>query len=185
MLDLESFTYLSRALESDLSPLVILASNRGVVSPRGSSLGNETNIPPSPHGIPPDLLSRLLIIPTFPYERPEIGAIISARSKIESVSLTDEAKDLLVTIGATVSLRYAVGLLGPSAVLSKIAGKVALGTGQMRADQQSSATDPSKSAPTQKSVVRIGADEVKEARDLFWDAGRSAEASAVGSGWLF
>ncbi len=61
MLDLEAFTFLNRALESPLSPLVILASNRGNTHIRGGA-----NLPPSAHGIPSDLLARLLIIPTHP-----------------------------------------------------------------------------------------------------------------------
>lgn len=34
MLDLECFTYLNRALESSLSPIVVLATNRGVCTIR-------------------------------------------------------------------------------------------------------------------------------------------------------
>ena len=30
MLDLESFSFLNRALESDMAPLLIMASNRGL-----------------------------------------------------------------------------------------------------------------------------------------------------------
>ena len=34
MLDLESFTYLSRAMESPLAPIIVLATNRGVSTVR-------------------------------------------------------------------------------------------------------------------------------------------------------
>lgn len=34
MLDIESFTYLNRALESTLAPVVILATNRGMCTVR-------------------------------------------------------------------------------------------------------------------------------------------------------
>jgi len=34
MLDIECFTYLNRALESSLSPIVIFATNRGMCSIR-------------------------------------------------------------------------------------------------------------------------------------------------------
>lgn len=34
MLDLECFTYLNRALESSLSPIVVLATNRGICTIR-------------------------------------------------------------------------------------------------------------------------------------------------------
>ncbi len=37
MLDLECFTYLNRALESALAPIVVFATNRGVTQARGPS----------------------------------------------------------------------------------------------------------------------------------------------------
>ena len=36
MLDIECFTYLNRALESSLSPIVIFATNRGMATIRGT-----------------------------------------------------------------------------------------------------------------------------------------------------
>jgi RuvB-like protein 1 (pontin 52) len=60
MLDIECFTFLNKALESKLSPIVILATNRGSSFIRGTELV-------SPHGIPVDLLDRLLIVKTLPY----------------------------------------------------------------------------------------------------------------------
>ena len=70
MLDIECFTYLNRALESRISPIVILASNRGMCTIRG------TEDIVAAHGIPPDLLARLLIIPTNAYDADEIKRII-------------------------------------------------------------------------------------------------------------
>ncbi|KAJ2122400.1 RuvB ATP-dependent DNA helicase pontin, partial [Coemansia sp. RSA 788] len=55
MLDIECFTYLNRALESNISPIVVLASNRGLCAIRG------TEDQRAPHGIPRDLLDRMLI----------------------------------------------------------------------------------------------------------------------------
>lgn len=174
MLDLESFTYLARALESPLSPLVILASNRGLVSPRTSADSAfsqpDGDLPPSPHGLPSDLLSRCLIVPTFPYAPPEIRSILATRARIEGVQLADPALDELADIGAAVSLRYAVGLIGPAAVLGRVAGKTVLGSGQM--------------GEKEKSVVTVGVEEVREAKDLFWDAGRSAQAVGNTAGWI-
>ena len=37
MLDLECFAFLNRALESDTAPVVILATNRGIVKIRGTN----------------------------------------------------------------------------------------------------------------------------------------------------
>jgi RuvB-like protein 1 len=51
MLDIECFTFLNRALESTLAPIVILATNRGMSSIKGTDII-------SPHGIPVDLLDR-------------------------------------------------------------------------------------------------------------------------------
>ena len=60
MLDIECFTFLNKALESKLSPIVILATNRGTSTIRGTKIV-------SPHGIPVDLLDRILIVKTLPY----------------------------------------------------------------------------------------------------------------------
>jgi len=40
MLDIECFTYLNRALESTLAPIVIFATNRGVCSARYTGMHN-------------------------------------------------------------------------------------------------------------------------------------------------
>lgn len=37
MLDIECFSYLNRALENDLAPIVIMASNRGITTIRGTN----------------------------------------------------------------------------------------------------------------------------------------------------
>lgn len=60
MLDIECFSFLNRALENDKAPIVILATNRGVTQIRGTNYK-------SPHGIPIDLLDRLVIIHTETY----------------------------------------------------------------------------------------------------------------------
>ncbi|CAM9362762.1 unnamed protein product, partial [Discosporangium mesarthrocarpum] len=65
MLDIECFTYLNRALESSLSPIVIFATNRGVCTIRGTDIV-------APHGVPVDLLDRMLIIRTMPYDLKEM-----------------------------------------------------------------------------------------------------------------
>merc|ERR1712036_207004 len=60
MLDIECFTFLNRALESTLAPIVVLATNRGMCQIRGTEVT-------APHGIPVDLLDRVMIIRTMPY----------------------------------------------------------------------------------------------------------------------
>ncbi|MFH4984998.1 hypothetical protein AB6A40_011707 [Gnathostoma spinigerum] len=53
MLDLECFCFLNRAIESDLSPILVMATNRGHENIRGTQLI-------SPHGVPIDLLDRFV-----------------------------------------------------------------------------------------------------------------------------
>src|SRR5437667_3768960 len=72
MLDIECFSFLNRALEDELAPIVIMASNRGITRIRGTKYK-------SPHGIPIDLLDRMLIISTEPYSEEEIRLIITTR----------------------------------------------------------------------------------------------------------
>jgi len=104
MLDIECFSFLNRALESDLAPLVIMASNRGVTRIRGTN--NK-----SPHGIPLDLLDRMLIVQTKKYGMEEIREILNIRCKEEEVNIKDEALNVLTRIGDETSLRYAINLI--------------------------------------------------------------------------
>jgi RuvB-like protein 2 len=72
MLDIECFSFLNRALENELAPIVIMASNRGMSRIRGTKFR-------SPHGLPVDLLDRVLIISTKSYEAEDIEQIIKIR----------------------------------------------------------------------------------------------------------
>ena len=78
MLDIECFTYLNRALESTLAPIVIFATNRGICKIRGTEIL-------SPHGVPVDLLDRLLIIRTHIYDAREIKKILSIRATVSEL----------------------------------------------------------------------------------------------------
>ena len=117
MLDLECFTYLNRALESTLSPIVVCATNRGVTTIRGS---HNTK---APHGIPVDLLDRMLIIPTQPYTIQEMVHICQLRANTEGLELADEAYQQLGAIGARTSLRYAVQMLTPAKLIAETQGR--------------------------------------------------------------
>ncbi|KAH6666471.1 putative AAA family ATPase pontin [Plectosphaerella plurivora] len=108
MLDVECFTYLNRALESAISPIVVLASNRGMATLRG------TDDIVAAHGIPSDFLARLLIIPTTPYQADEIKRIVRLRATIEGVPITDAAIDKIAEHGVRISLRYCLQLLTPA-----------------------------------------------------------------------
>jgi RuvB-like protein 2 len=104
MLDIECFSFLNRALEAESAPVVIMATNRGITNIRGTDYK-------SPHGIPLDLLDRMLIISTTPYTQREIRKILDIRAEEEDVEMTDEAKDLLTKIGTESTLRYAIHLI--------------------------------------------------------------------------
>ena len=115
MLDMEIFTYLNRALESSIAPIVVLASNRGLTT-------EDLMMESSSSRMPPDLIDRLLIVRTLPYNQEEIKTIIGKRASLEGLTLTDDALKLSKQ-GLTTSLRYAVQLLTPAGVLSTTAGR--------------------------------------------------------------
>lgn len=98
MLDIECFTFLNRALESTLAPIVILATNRGISTIRGTDIV-------SPHGIPLDLLDRLLIIRTSNYNLEDLIKILAIRATTENIKLTADALAHLGTVGNKTSLR--------------------------------------------------------------------------------
>eukprot|EP01026_Neomeris_dumetosa_P082318 TRINITY_DN9389_c0_g1_i3.p1 TRINITY_DN9389_c0_g1~~TRINITY_DN9389_c0_g1_i3.p1 ORF type:complete len:316 (-),score=58.92 TRINITY_DN9389_c0_g1_i3:116-1042(-) len=110
MLDVECFSFLNRALESDTAPILIIATNRGITKIRGTNYK-------SPHGIPIDLLDRLLIISTSPYSEQEIHQILEIRCEEEDVEIADDAKELLAKIGHETSLRYAIQLITAAAIV--------------------------------------------------------------------
>jgi len=148
MLDIECFTFLNRALESTLSPIVVFATNRGVCQIRGTDIM-------SPHGIPVDLLDRMLIIRTMPYSLEEMVQIISIRAETESIEVADEALVAMGEIGAKTSLRYAVQLLTPAKIIAETSGR--------------------------EKITDIDVEEIDE---LFYDAKASAKLLAKSEGYL-
>lgn len=149
MLDIEVFTYLNRALESTISPIVVLASNRGLTTVRG------TEDIKAPHGIPPDLVDRLLIVRTMPYNADEIRTIIEKRSILEGSPATPAALDKLAVHGVKTSLRYALQLLAPAYIIAKANGR-----------------------------AEIDVSDIAEVEELFFDAKRSTSVLASSSGFL-
>uniref|UniRef100_A0A2N9FG24 RuvB-like helicase n=1 Tax=Fagus sylvatica TaxID=28930 RepID=A0A2N9FG24_FAGSY len=170
MMDMECFSYLNRALESSLSPIVIFATNRGfcnvssgeeilvgvskiargmgrfgsvtigrdlgvkglvwqqlgewqlcqiglVVLTDFGSIGTDMNCP---HGIPIDLLDRLVIIRTQTYDVADMIQILAIRSSVENLVIDDESLAYLGDICQRASLRHAVQLLSPSSIVAKI-----------------------------------------------------------------
>merc|ERR1712167_216279 len=107
MLDIECFSFLNRALESDMAPVLVVATNRGITKIRGTDYE-------SPHGLPVDLLDRLLIITTEPYNADDIKKILQIRCEEEDVEMTDDALSLLTRIGQDTTLRYAIHMITAS-----------------------------------------------------------------------
>lgn len=138
MLDIECFSFLNRALENDMAPIVIMASNRGIATIRGTNYK-------SPHGIPIDLLDRLLIVPTEPYTPVEIRHILETRCSEEDISIENNALDLLTTIAGDTSLRYAIHLITTSSLIS-----------------------------TKHKALKVTMADIKRAYELFLDTERSA-----------
>lgn len=119
LLDIECFAYLNRALESNLAPIVIFATNRGMTEISGTDMR-------APHGIPIDLLDRCMIIRTVPYSMEEIAVIIQIRAKVEGIVLKEDDDSVvtaLVEVASRTSLRYATQLLTPASILSSVKGQ--------------------------------------------------------------
>jgi RuvB-like protein 1 (pontin 52) len=148
MLDIECFTFLNRALESSLSPIVVFATNRGVCTIRGTDVL-------APHGVPVDLLDRMLIIRTMPYSLEEMMQIISIRAETESLEVEEEALATMGEVGAKTSLRYAVQMLTPARIMAQSAGR-----------------------------ETISAVDVEEISEMFMDAKGSAKILASSEGYL-
>lgn len=139
MLDMECFSFINRALEDDMAPIVIMATNRGQSITRGTNYK-------SPHGLPVDLLDRVIIIPTAPYSADEVKQILQIRAAEEEVELSPEALEILTSIGSDTSLRYGSNLISVS---------------NMLAQKRKSGT--------------VGLEDVKRAYALFLDSARSVQ----------
>lgn len=113
LLDLEAFSFLGRAVESELVPIIILATNRGVTTIRGTDVK-------SPLGFPLDLIDRSVIIGTKEYDADSIREILRIRANEEKVKIEKDALEKLTEIGAKSSLRYAVQLLSLAAQNSRV-----------------------------------------------------------------
>ncbi|HID43869.1 MAG TPA: TATA box-binding protein, partial [Archaeoglobaceae archaeon] len=113
LMDIELFTFMNRAMESEMAPIIILASNRGFSKIRGTDIT-------APHGIPLDLLDRLLIITTESYTPEEIKTIIEIRAAESGITLSRDAIEKLTQLGTENSLRYAIQLLAPAFEYAKL-----------------------------------------------------------------
>lgn len=77
----------------------------------------------APHGIPLDLIDRLLIIRTLQYTVAEIEQIIKLRAQTEGLQIDENAITTLSEIGNSATLRYAIQLLTPAHQSCKVHGR--------------------------------------------------------------
>ncbi|KAI9552063.1 hypothetical protein GHT06_022400 [Daphnia sinensis] len=139
MLDMECFSFLNRALEDDMAPVLIMATNRGITKIRGTKYR-------SPHGIPIDLLDRMVIIATQPYEEKEMKQILKIRCEEEDAEMQEDALLVLTRLSMETSLRYAIQLI---TVANLIARK--------------------------RKAMEIAVEDIKKAYSLFLDETRSTQ----------
>ncbi len=116
LMDIEALSFISRAMESELVPIIVMATNRGITKIRGTEIE-------APFGMPLDLLDRLVIITTGKYSDEEIKHILEIRAKEEGVKIEESALDLLTKLGVEKSLRYSVQILGIAGVKARSKGK--------------------------------------------------------------
>ena len=139
MLDIECFSFLNRALENEMAPIVIMATNRGITRIRGTNYK-------SPHGIPLDLLDRMIIVPTSPYEEKELREILSIRCEEEDCQMSDNALTVLTRISKETSLRYGMQLIMTSSLIAR-----------------------------KRKAAEVDVEDIKRAYQLFFDEGRSVQ----------
>uniref|UniRef100_A0A0N8DWN2 RuvB-like helicase n=1 Tax=Daphnia magna TaxID=35525 RepID=A0A0N8DWN2_9CRUS len=121
MLDMECFSFLNRALEDDMAPVLIMATNRGITKIRGTKYR-------SPHGIPIDLLDRMVIIATQPYEEKEMKQILKIRCEEEDAEMQEDALLVLTRLSMETSLRYAIQLITVANLIARKRKAMEVGT---------------------------------------------------------
>ncbi|XP_044500272.1 uncharacterized protein LOC123221463 [Mangifera indica] len=109
VLDVECFSFLNHGVENEMAPILVVATSRGIARIRGTNYK-------AAHGIPMDLLNRLLIISTKPYTRDQFRKILEISCQEEDVEMIEDAKQLLTCVGYGTSLRYAIHLISAAAL---------------------------------------------------------------------
>lgn len=104
LFDLECFSFLNRAVESDLSPILIMATNKGITKIRGTHMKTA-------HGIPVDMLDRCLILRTQKYTDDEMKEILKIRATDEGIELDSNTLSIIVKIAKETSLRYCMQII--------------------------------------------------------------------------
>merc|ERR1711916_238255 len=94
------------------APVVVVATNRGIARIRGTHYR-------SPHGIPIDLLDRMVIITTENYTETDMTRIINIRCEEEDVEMEESAVVALTALGMRNSLRYALQLITTASLVAQ------------------------------------------------------------------
>jgi RuvB-like protein 2 len=115
-----------------------MASNKGITKIRGTEYN-------SPHGIPLDLLDRLLIISTSPYEEKDLEHILRIRCEEEDVEMSDDALAVLTKIAQETSLRYSINCITSANLCCR-----------------------------KRKGTEVDVEDIKKVYSLFFDQGRSA-----------
>lgn len=125
ILTMETFSFLNRVLESEISPVLIFATNRGYTKIRGTEYF-------SPFGIPVDLLDRMLIINTEPLKTDDYMNILKNRCEEEDVEFDQKALQLLAKIAENTSMRYAMQLIIIANIIARRAKRNQVGTDDLK-----------------------------------------------------
>uniref|UniRef100_A0A672L8H9 RuvB-like helicase n=1 Tax=Sinocyclocheilus grahami TaxID=75366 RepID=A0A672L8H9_SINGR len=107
MLDIECFSFLNRALESDLSPVLIMATNRGI-----TRYTHKHNIN-SYHHDNVDHFSSSTVSSWYSHRHTD------PEDSEEDVELSEEAHTVLTRIGQETSLRYAIQLISTAGLVCR------------------------------------------------------------------
>ena len=90
------FSRLGCPTQSSLAPIVVFATNRGVCTIRGTEMS-------APHGIPVDLLDRLVIIRTLPYTPQEM---VREVNQVNSTTHVPQKLTGLISLCANIRCRF-------------------------------------------------------------------------------
>merc|ERR1719505_462894 len=115
-----------------------MATNRGITKIRGTNYK-------SPHGIPLDLLDRLMIISTSPYEEKDLQQILKIRCEEEDVEMSEDGLAVLTKIAQETSLRYSIHLITSASLCCR-----------------------------KRKGTEVDVEDIKKVYSLFFDAGRSS-----------
>uniref|UniRef100_A0A8C9MQU4 RuvB-like helicase n=1 Tax=Serinus canaria TaxID=9135 RepID=A0A8C9MQU4_SERCA len=109
MLDIESFSFLNRALESDMAPVLIMATNRGIT--------RYLSTPGQNHSLTHLGTPKSVVVTLFGEK--ETQKVLRIGCEEEDVEMTEDAYAVLTRIGLETSLRYAIQLITAASLVAR------------------------------------------------------------------